>query len=135
MGVPPFEEGVSYEVAEGLRLHGFVLFESVEVDLLLHAAAEGLDVGAQAGKAHDDVVLHLEDSLEIVGEGQHLLAEPPVSSDPHAVLAHHAHDRSSVVLKNAHSLKIIQISHIMSAVPTWNYIVTDGRRKGKGQPH
>ena len=98
--IPFFEEGVGDEVAEGEGLHGLILLERVEVDLLLHECGESLDVGAEPAEAHDDVVLHLKHPLEIVGEGEHLFTETTVRSDSHAVLAHHAHQRASVVLKN-----------------------------------
>jgi len=77
--------------------------------LLFHATAEGLYVGTESAESHDDVVLHFEDSLEIIGQGEHLFTEPSICRDTYAVLADHADDGSSVVLKDAHNLKVIQI--------------------------
>ena len=77
--------------------------------MLLHATAEGLNIGPETAETHDDVVLHFEDSLEIVGESEHLLAEPSVSSYSHAVLSDHSHDCATIVLEYAHNLKVIQI--------------------------
>lgn len=98
--LPFFKEGVGDKVAKSEGLHGFVLLESVEVDLLFHKGGEGLDVGAEPAEPHDDVVLHLEDTLEIVGKSEHLLTETTIGSDSDAVFAHHADQGASVVLKN-----------------------------------
>lgn len=106
-GVPSFEEGVSDEVTESLGLHGFILFESVEVDLLFHSAAEGLDIGAESAESHDDIILHFEDSLEIVGEGQHLLTEPSVRGYSNTIFSDHSDDGTSIVLEYTHNSKVI----------------------------
>lgn len=105
--VPFFEEGICDEITECEWLHWLVLLKSVKVDLLLHVRGEGLDVSSEATQSHNDVVLHLEDSLEIVSKGEHLLTESSIGCDPHAVLSHHAHKGASIVLKNRHNLKFI----------------------------
>ena len=101
-GVPSLEEGVGDHVAEGFGFHGLVLLEGVEIDLLFHPGGEGLDIGAQSAESHNDVVLHFEDPLEIVGEGEHLLSESSICGDPDAVFADHADDGASIVFKDRH---------------------------------
>ncbi len=44
--LPFLKEGVCDEIAEGERLHWFVLLESIKVDLLFHMGGEGLDICA-----------------------------------------------------------------------------------------
>ena len=64
---------------------------------MLHQRREGLDVGAEAAEAHDQVVLVLEDALEVVGDGEELLAESSVAGDADAVFTDHTYKSSSVV--------------------------------------
>ena len=89
--LPLFEEGVGHKVGESFSLHGLILFQRVEVNFLLHQGREGLHIGAEAAQTHDDVVLHFEDSLEVVGESEHLLAESTVGGNAHTILADHAY--------------------------------------------
>lgn len=104
MGVPLLEQGVGHQIAEGDWLHGLVLLQGVQVDLLFHQGRECLHVGAQPTQSHYDIVLHLEHSLEVIGQGQQLFTESTVAGNPHAVLAHHAHKGASIVFVDRHCL-------------------------------
>ena len=101
-GVPSLEEGVGDHVAECFSFHGFVLLEGVKIDLLFHSGGEGLDIGAQPAESHNDVVLHFEDSLEIVGEGEHLLSKSSICSNTDAIFTNHTYDATSIVFKDRH---------------------------------
>ena len=101
-GVPSLEEGVGDHVAEGFGFHGFVLLEGVEIDLLFHPSWEGLDIGAQPAESHNDVVLHFEDPLEIIGESHHLLSKSSICGNADAIFTDHAYDATSIVFKDRH---------------------------------
>ena len=64
---------------------------------MFHECGEGLDVGAEAAEAHDQVVLVLEDALEVVGDGEELFAESSVAGDADAVFSDHTYKSASVV--------------------------------------
>ncbi|CAM5999699.1 unnamed protein product [Sphagnum balticum] len=70
---------------------------AAKIDLLLHECGEGLDIGAESSKSEDDVVLEAEDSLKIIGDGEHLFAEASVAGNTDAIFADHADECSSVV--------------------------------------
>ena len=86
--------------------------------MLFHATTECLNVSAESTETHDDVILHFEDSLEIISKGEHLFAEPSISCDADTVLANHSDYSASVVFKDAHNLKVIQISNIIKPAVT-----------------
>lgn len=67
---------------------------------MLHEGREGLDVGAEAAEAHDQVVLVLEDALEVVGDGEELLAESSIAGDTDAVFSDHTDKSATVVFVN-----------------------------------
>lgn len=72
--------------------------------------SQRLGIGGEAREADVELVVDLEHPLEVGPDRLQLHAEPPVTSDREAVLAHHGHHGAPVILEDLTGRSIITSS-------------------------
>lgn len=61
---------------------------------------QGLGISSEARKTNIELFMDLVDPLEIGGNGLEVDSKPPIAGDREAVLAHHRHHSTSIILKD-----------------------------------